>query len=102
MTAQQGRRPVKMSRLSLALAVGSSGTVAAAAVAGHEFTPPQVVAAFAMAGVVAAAGVRREPCMAPHVFQPVDDDADIVVIDAPRARAIAAHPAGRRSRSDAA
>jgi hypothetical protein len=100
MTAQHGRRPVKMSRLSLALAAGSSGTVAAAAVSGHDCTGPEVGAAFAMAGVIVAANLGHEPEAQPHVFQRVTKgSADVAVISAPRARTLAAHPTGH---SDAA
>jgi hypothetical protein len=100
MTAQQGRRPAKMSRLSLALAVGSSGAVAAAAVAGHDFSTPEVVGALAMAGTIAAVSFRHEPEAEPHVFRSVTQGTgDVPVIGAPKARNIVAHPAAH---SDAA
>ena len=91
-----------MSRLSLVLAVGSSGTVAAAAVAGHRFTPPEVAGAFAMAGTIAALN-RGRPQARPHVLQPLSEEhGGGVLIAAPQARNVAEHPSAVPGRSDAA
>jgi hypothetical protein len=105
MTAREGRRSANLSRPSLVLAVGSSAAVAAAAVAGHNPGPPEVLGGFVVAGTIATLNTRNRSYARPHVLTPVPDEgAGPVVIDAARARSIAAHPAGSglHGHSDAA
>ena len=95
MTARQGRRLASLSRPSLVLAVGSSAAVAAAAVTGHDPGTPEVVGGFAVAGAIAVLNGRNRTYAKPHVLTSLPDEpAGTVVIDAARARSMAAHPAG--------
>ena len=102
MTAREGRRLANLSRPSLVLAVGSSAAVAAAAVVGRDPGPPEVVGGLAVAGAIVALNSRNRSYARPHVLTqlPLQSDGR-VVIDAARARSIAAHPASR-GHSDAA
>ena len=100
MTAHERRRLAKMSRPSLVLAAGSSAAVAAAAVTGHDFGAPEVVGALAVAGTIAVLSGRSHPASRPHVLTPLTHASpEGLVIAAPTARNLAAHPARR---SDAA
>jgi hypothetical protein len=105
MTAREGRRLATLSRPSLVLAVGSSAAVAAAAVSGHTPGTPEVVGGVAVAGAIVAINSRNRSYARPHVLTPLPDEASgPVVIDAARARSMAAHPAGAglHGHSDAA
>ncbi len=100
MSAREGRRPLSISPLSLVLGAGASAAVATAALAGHQMTSPEVVAAFTVAGAAAVVNIRhREPLAQPHVLQPLRQDSGELQVLAPRARNVAAHPSAS---SDAA
>jgi hypothetical protein len=106
MTAREGRRLANLSRPSLVLAVGSSAAVAAAAVAGHNPGATEAAGGFAVAGAIAVLNTRGRSFARPHVLTSLPERfAGPVVIDAARARSMAAHPAGRgpfTGQSDAA
>ncbi|MCA1691832.1 MAG: hypothetical protein LC733_06415, partial [Actinobacteria bacterium] len=61
---------------------------------------PEVVGALAVAGTIGVLNTRSRPHPRPHVLSPSPEEATgAVMISAPRARSLAAHPA---SHSDAA
>ncbi|MGH9226719.1 MAG: hypothetical protein ACRD2W_23680 [Acidimicrobiales bacterium] len=94
-------------KVALGLAVGTSAALGAAAVTGHGLTVPEVVGAFGVAGVIGVLNVRSNFPRQPHSLTPVPEVEGAVVINAARARSMAAHPASQsvaagHSRSDAA
>lgn len=99
MTARAARRLAKTSKLSVGLAAGTTAAVGTAAALGHNFSGPEVAGAFAVAGGIAAINFRHRPEAQPHVLTPVPEVAGELVVMAPRARTILAHPANH---SDAA
>ena len=80
------------SKTALGLAVGTSAVLGAAAVTGRGLTPPEVVGAFGVAGVIAALNIRSNFPRRPHSLTPVPEVEGGVVINAVRARSMAAHP----------
>jgi hypothetical protein len=84
------------SKLVLGLAVGTSAAVGTAAVTGQGLTTPEVTAAFAAAGAIGFLNLRQNrPQAQPHVLSPLPEIQAEAVIAAPRARSMAAHPAGK-------
>ena len=84
------------SKLVLGLAVGTSAAIGTAALTGHGLTSPEVAAGFAAAGAIGFLNVRHNrPQARPHVLTALPDAPGEVLIAAPRARSMAAHPAGK-------
>ncbi len=83
------------SKLVLGLAVGTSAAVGTAALTGHGITTPEAVAAFAAAGAIGFLNLRQNrPQAQPHVLSSLPEGNGEAIISAPRARSMAAHPAG--------
>jgi hypothetical protein len=100
MSAPEGRRPLSISPISLVLGAGASAAVATAALTGHHLTAPEVVGTLSVAGVAAVVNIHhREYEARPHALQPLPDQTAEVRVLAPKAGAVAAHPAAS---SDAA
>ena len=100
MSARDVRRPLSISPVSLVLGAGASAAVATAVLTGHHLTAPEVVGALSVAGVAAVVNVHhREYEARPHALQPLPTDASELRVRAPKASAVAAHPAAS---SDAA
>ena len=90
-------------RLALGLAVGTSAALGTAAVTGHGLTGLELAGALGATGVIGVLNVRTNFPRQPHVLTPVAEVDREVVINAARARSLAAHPAsGQHSHSDAA
>ena len=100
MNARDVRRPLSISPVSLVLGAGASAAVAAAAVAGHHLTAPEIVGALTVAGVAAVVNTHhREYEARPHALRPLPTDTSEVRVLAPKAGTVAPAPAAS---SDAA
>jgi len=82
------------SKLVLGMALGTSAAVGTAAVVGNGLTAPEVVGALTVAGAIGVLNFRQNrPGARPHRLVPVDDTPlHGVVIAAPQAGPMAAHP----------
>ena len=102
MSARQGRRPGRTSKVSLVLAAGASAAVGTSAVVGHRLTAPEVAGAFAVVGTVGALSARsNRPHRQPHALTPLAEDrGEALTVAAPRAQTLVAQRAA--SHSDAA
>lgn len=84
------------SKLVLGLAVGTSAAVGTAALTGQGLTTPEVAAAITAAGAIGFLNLRQNrPQALPHVLSSLPEANGEAFISAPRARSMAAHPAGK-------
>ncbi len=91
------------SKLVLGMALGTSAAVGTAAVVGNGLAAPEVVGALAVAGAIGVVNFRQtRSATRPHALTPLaETPLHGIVITAPRARNLAAHPS-MGAHSDAA
>ena len=81
------------SKLVLGMALGTSAAVGTAAMVGNGLTAPEVAGALAVAGAIGVINLRQNRPARPHTLVPLPEtQLHGVVIAAPKARHMAAHP----------